>query len=215
MIEATSVVQPLRLGLHAPRLAFAPRGSGRPVMDLPGWRTSEASMAPLRAYLRGLGHHAVSWGLGTNRGQVRVDVDRVIARLERVAGDSGDTVALVGWSLGGTIAREVARARPDLVRRVITMGSPIVGLPNYTLFSGTDGGLDHDDVHAQQARYEATTPIMVPLTTIFTRRDRIVAWPACIDHHSAEVEHVEVTSPHLGLGLDPDVWRVVADRLAR
>lgn len=213
-LELGVVREPLRLSLAAPRLLGVPRGSGRPVMDLPGWRTSEHSLLPLRTFLRAKGHHAVHWDMGTNSGDVERFVPEVAARVERLAIDTGDTPALVGWSLGGVIAREVARMRPELVRRVITFGSPLIGTGAYTFTAGNVPAERRDRWVAAYHRHEEANPIRVPVTTIFTRRDRVVAWPACIDHHSPDVEHVEVTSTHVGLGFDPDVWRIVAERLA-
>ena len=212
-LEAGVVREPLRLGLAGPRLLRVPRGTGRPVLDLPGWRTSEHSLVPLRTFLRTWGHRAESWGMGTNTGDVEGFVPKVVGRVEAMAERTGDTPALVGWSLGGVIAREVARLRPDLVRRVITFGSPLIGTGAYTFTAGQVPQERRDRWVDAYHRHEQANPIQVPVTTIFTRRDRVVAWPACIDHHSPDVEHVEVTSTHVGLGLDPDVWRVVADRL--
>lgn len=93
----------------------------------------------------------------------------------------------VGDSLGGLMARELAREHPDAVRRLITQLTETL---------------------------DRTRPITVPVTTIYTRRDGVVTWQACPDHASCDVEHVEVGSAHLGLGVDPDVWSLVATRLA-
>ncbi|MDO9380579.1 MAG: hypothetical protein Q7T56_17175 [Nocardioidaceae bacterium] len=181
----------------APRLALAPRGDGGVVVDVPGWRAPEASGAPIRAYLRHLGHDARSWGLGTNHGSVGSDVDALVLTVTRLAGESGRPVALVGWSLGGVIAREVARLVPEHVRVVVTYGSPVLGGP--TIAPHLAGRNDRD---------------RVPTTAILSRRDGIVDWRACVDRRSPVVDHVEVGSTHLGMVLDPDVWAVVAERLA-
>ena len=159
------------------------------MVDIPGWRAPELSGAPLRHYLRHLGYDARGWGFGTNTGDPRRDVERLAGRVLELVEDRGSPASLVGWSLGGVIAREVARRHPDAVRRVITYGTPVTG------------GAAH-------------TPIGVPLTVVFSRRDGIVSWQACLDHTSPFVEHVEVSSTHIGMGVDPDVWAVVADRLA-
>lgn len=125
----------------------------------------------------------------------------------------GDRVALVGWSLGGIIAREVARDRPDLVSAVITYGSPLRG-PRYTVASRMYQPHEHEIVD-QYIEERSQNPIVVPVSAIFSRRDGIVDWATCIDHTTPEVENIEVSSTHLGMGLDPDVWSVVADRLGR
>jgi pimeloyl-ACP methyl ester carboxylesterase len=199
--SARAVLSELGAGLAAariagalPRLLAAPRGDGHTVVDIPGWKAPEVSGAPLRAYLRTLGYDAHGWGFGTNTGDPRRDVGRLSRRVLELADEGGSPVSLVGWSLGGVIAREVARRHPDAVRRVITYGTPVVG---------------------HLGRLDAGSPIRVPLTVVFTRRDGIVAWQACLDRFSPHVEHVEVSSTHIGMGVDPDVWALVADRLAR
>jgi pimeloyl-ACP methyl ester carboxylesterase len=168
----------------------------------------------MRAYLRALGYDARGWGFGTNTGDPRRDVERLTSRVQELADDRGSRVSLVGWSLGGVIAREVARRNPDVVRRVITYGTPIVGGPRFTAVARAYDPRASDAARVVAERLDAETPIRVPLTVVFTRRDGIVSWEACIDRSSPDVEHVEVYSTHLGMGIDPDVWRLVADRLA-
>ena len=111
------------------------------------------------------------------------------------------------------IAREVARRHPDAVRRVITYGTPVVGGPRFTAVARAYG--PEVGGHAEPSPSGSTpqSPIQVPLTVVFTRRDGIVSWEACIDRFSPYVEHVEVSSTHLGMGVDPDVWGIVAGRL--
>ena len=123
-------------------------------------------------------------------------------------------VSLVGWSLGGVVAREVAREHPDAVRRLITYGTPVIGGPTFTVGADAYGADECARITQLTETLDRTRPITVPVTTIYTRRDGIVTWQACLDHASRDVEHVEVGSTHLGLGVDPDVWSVVATRLA-
>ncbi len=202
-----------RLVAAAPRLALAPRGDGRIVLDLPGYGASDRAGTLLRAYLRQLGYDARGWGLGSNRGRVAQDARRLAEVVVALARSQGRPVSLIGWSLGGVVAREIARTHPDQVDRVITFGSPVIGGPAHTSLAGRLGGADDPRV-AQQRRWDAAQPITTPVTAIFSRADGVVAWRACIDHVNPAVEHVEVRSPHLGLGLDPDVWLLVAQRLA-
>jgi pimeloyl-ACP methyl ester carboxylesterase len=212
--EARAAVQLPRLLAAAPRLRRAPRGDGGVVLDVPGWLAGEPTGAPIRAYLASLGHDARAWGLGTNRGRPERDAKLLAARVRAAAEESGRPVALVGWSLGGLIAREVARQHPDVVRHVVTYGTPVVGGPTHTIGARTYGPDASQRITRLAQRLDARQPIGVPITAMFSRRDGIVSWRACIDTTSQDVEHVEVRSTHLGMGVDPDVWAVTADRLA-
>lgn len=204
----------MRLLMAGPRLARAPRGDGRVVVDVPGYAAPEASMAPIRMYLRAKGHDARSWGLGTNEGRTGRDRTRLVERIEPLVAASGRPVNLVAWSLGGVIAREAARLRPDLVHRIVTYGSPIIGGPSHTTAARRVGEDECRRLALAQEQRERAQPLRVPVTAIFTRRDGIVNWQACLDHHTEDVTHVEVSSTHIGMGVDPHVWLTVADALA-
>ena len=214
-LEATSPLQAARLLGATRRLQGAPRGDGHVVIDIPGWRAPELSGLPVRRYLSWLGYDARGWGLGTNLGDPARDAQRLTKRVVELAAETGRPVSLVGWSLGGVIAREVARRRPDAVRRVITYGTPVVGGPTYTAVAGAYSHEIRHDASRVTARLDARQPIRRPITVIYSRRDGIVSWRACLDRVSPDVEHVEVRSTHIGMGIDPDVWEVVATRLAR
>lgn len=206
--------EPALLALHSVRLARQPRGDGRRVVTLPGFGASDASTAPLRAYLSRLGYRPEGWGLGRNGGDVEAFVRSMIVRIERTEPER--PVPLIGWSLGGVIAREIARERPDLVEQVITFGSPVVGGPKYTRVGATYAarGADLDEIEAMVAERNRT-PIRVPVTAIYTRTDGVVAWRACIDTVNPGTEHVEVRSTHLGMGIHHEVYVTIAQRLAR
>jgi hypothetical protein len=213
--EVTSPLEAARLLGARRRLAALPRGDGHVVIDIPGWRAPEVSGLPLRRFLAHLGYDARGWGLGTNLGDPARDAARLTQTVTVLAAELGHSVSLVGWSLGGVIAREVARRRPDLVRRVITYGTPVVGGPTYTVVAGAYTHEVRQDASRVTARLDAERPIRVPITVIYSRRDGIVSWRACLDRTSPRVEHVEVRSTHVGMGVDPDVWGVVAERLHR
>ncbi|WP_457206494.1 alpha/beta fold hydrolase [Nocardioides sp. P5_C9_2] len=211
--ELGAALDAVRLVGALPRLATAPRGDGHLVVDIPGWRAPEVTGAPLRAYLRALGYDARGWGFGTNTGDPRRDVDRLAGRVLELVDRAGSPASLVGWSLGGVIAREVARRHPEAVRRVVTYGTPVIGGPIHTTVARAPGS--GSGAGRVTRRLDAVAPIRVPLTVLFSTRDGIVSWKACIDRSTPGVEHVEVSSTHLGMGVDPDVWMIVADRLAR
>ena len=198
-----------------PLLRRAPRGDGHPVLVLPGLIASDTSTQPLRAYLADRGYEVHGWGLGRNLGLRPGIESKMKARLRQIHRDSGRKVSLVGWSLGGVFAREIASAVPDAVRNVITLGSPIRGNPRstnawrvYELASGQS----IDDPKLRRPR-DAAPP--VPTTSIYSRSDGVVAWKACVGDAYANSENIEVASSHLGLVWHPEVFRIVADRLAQ
>lgn len=204
--------EPWRMMAKLPSVARQPRGQGRPVMVIPGYTANDASTIPLRGYLGRLGYECRGWGLGTNDG----DLPRLLPlATERVAAwclDREQPISLVGWSLGGVVAREIARVRPDIVARVITFGTPLWG-PRHTTTSMARRIDDFPEIEERVlARYR--TPILRPVTAIYSRGDGVVHWKACIDPDPNTV-NVEVTSSHIGLGIDPDVWCIVASTLAQ
>lgn len=212
--EVRGAFEPARLLLSAPLFATLPRGRGATVVVLPGYGASESSTAVLQAFLRLLGYQSFSWGLGRNTGHVAKLMPRVLARIEEVAPEPDAEIHLIGWSLGGYIAREAARERPERIQSVITLGSPVVGGPKYTTVAARyrRQGLDLDELERLvDARYEK--PLAVPVTAVFSKADGIVAWEACIDRRSPGIEHVEVRATHIGLGFSPEVYGIIADRL--
>ena len=207
---------PLQLGrLISSRKSLnrAPRGNGEPVILIPGWRSPEASMTPMRRYLVSRGYEARHWGRGINMGDVRQDRDAMLEDVEKLARAKGP-VSLVGWSLGGVISRELAREIPDSVSRVITYGTPVIGGPSYTAAAASYSPELSAKAAEEQAQLNRENPIQVPLTILFSKRDEVVHWPACIDRSSPKAVHVEIGSTHVGMGIDPDVWSLAAQALA-
>lgn len=185
--ESRAVLEPFRLAAKSPHLVRRAQRSAS-VIVLPGLGGSDTSTLPLRWYLQSIGHNVQGWELGVHGTRFADTLARFTARLQAAACAADREFALVGWSLGGVIAREVARNRPDLVEQVVTLGSPI--------------GVTR-----------SRRPLRVPITTIFSRNDSVVDWTDAVDRHSPTVTNAEVNSSHLGLGIDPDVWRIVADAL--
>jgi pimeloyl-ACP methyl ester carboxylesterase len=197
-----------------PLLQRAPRGDGHPVLVLPGLAASDVSTRPLRTYLKAQGYASHGWKQGPNRGP-RAGVEAGIdARLVELAQRYNRKVSLIGWSLGGVLAREAARRSSQLVRQVITLGSPFANEPKasnawrlYEVLSGrrVDDGPDREAMKL---------PPPVPSTAIYTRSDGIVAWQGCREQESATTENIEVEGSHSGLGYNPAVLYAIADRLA-
>ena len=213
--EARGLLEVPRLLLRVATLARQPRGRGEPVLVLPGYGAGDFSTAVLQGYLRFLGYRVRGLGRGENSRDVSERLARVLKRLVRFAHKARQEVRLIGWSLGGYLAREAARERPDLVQQVITLGTPVVGGPKYTVVAHRfrQRGIDMDAMEAQvesRNRISLTTQV----TAIYSRVDAVVAWEACIDRHGLNVEHIEVGTTHFGLGFSPEVYRIIAQRLA-
>lgn len=198
----------------APWWGLAPRGDGHPVLVLPGLTQSDLSTQPLRRFLRARGFGAVGWGLGSNTGRSGL-VDALVEKLHAMRERHGRKVSLVGWSMGGLFARDLARLAPEAVRQVITLGSPFAGPAKasnaWRLYEALSG--DHADDAAFRARFGG--PPTVPTTSIYSRRDGIVAWQCCIGSPGSRVENIAVRSTHCGMGYHPAVLYAVADRLAQ
>jgi len=183
-----------------PLLRWAPRGEPHPVLVLPGLLASDLSTRVLRAWLGRLDYPVVGWELGRNRGPSQEVVSELPRLVDRLAREHGTTVSIVGWSLGGIYARRLARKAPRQVRQVISLGSPIAftGGPRFAAGRGS------------QAR-----PLPVPSTAVYSKWDGVVDWRACRQQRGPRSENVAVHASHLGMGHDPAVLWVVADRLAQ
>ncbi len=192
-------------------LPRTPSASPRSVLLLPGFGATERSMGIIRRHLRRVGHRAHHWGLGRNTGDVPGLLRELDGRTAILARSAGEPIVAVGWSLGGYLAREAAREWPDRFAKVITLGSPVIGGPKYTAAASwyRGRGFDVDAIEQVVAsRYER--PLTVPVVAIYSKRDGVVAWQACIDRWSPNVKHVEVSETHVGLGLSPRTLAVVA-----
>lgn len=216
MLEGRAAMEAGGLMLALPVLRLqAPRGAGEPVMVVPGFMADDNSTVVLRGFLRSIGYRTHRWKQGTNRGRMLDLLAPTIQRLETIVADAERKAMLVGWSRGGIIAREVARDRPDLVDRVITIGSPVKGGMNVSSIARwvrQETGL-HPEQVSNLLRERQRVPIEVPVRAIYSRSDGIVAWKACIDDVSADVEHFEVRGSHTGMGANAEVFRLVAKLL--
>jgi pimeloyl-ACP methyl ester carboxylesterase len=200
-----------------PLLSLAPRGDGHPVLVLPGLIASDVSTRPLRAFLRSKGYAVRGWQQGRNLGLRPGVQDGMLELLEEMNEVHRRKVSLVGWSLGGLYARQLAKMMPQRVRSVITLGSPFAGSPRstnawrvYEMASGRRA--DEED-----ARFGGSLSVAppVPTTAIFSRSDGICAWQGCVEKTSAQSESIEVESSHCGMGHHPAAVYAVAERLAQ
>ena len=208
----------LEMGAFAgsfPWLQFTPRGDGHPVLVLPGFMAGERSTRPLRLFLASRGHRAEPWRLGRNLGPTPEIVAGLDRRLRTLVARHRSRVSLVGWSLGGIYARHLAAEHPDLVRHVITLGSPVRLTDGST--SNADAMFSYLAPHHQDGHpgVDGGAPLPIPATSIYTRTDAIVPWQACLVDPGPEAENIEVVGSHLGLGFNPAAVFVTSDRLAQ
>ena len=203
------------LPLAAPWLARAGRGDGHAVLVLPGLLASDFSTAPLRRFLCWLGYDVHGWELGRNQGPTEAVRDGLPLALAILAARAGGPVSLVGWSLGGIYARELAREHSHLVRHVITLGSPFAVTDlRRSRADGTYYRRSHLHAAGLPTREQVARPIGVPSTAVYSRHDGIVCWQNCVEPETALHQNVAVRCSHLGFGVDPATLWLIADRLA-
>ena len=214
--EARLPVELASLLLAGPAEPELPQGDGHPVVVIPGFYATGTTVSPLVKRLRRLGYAAQDWGLGRNTG-IRAGLRESLAAM-LVQRARSQPASLIGWSLGGVFARELAKAQPQRVRQVITMGSPFTGHPASnnlnTLFKlgpGKDGARDID---GDQVRQRAEPP-PVPCASIYSKSDGIVAWQCSIEPDTPLTRNIEVSSSHFGLPFNRKVLEVIAQLLAQ
>src|SRR6476661_9552638 len=161
--------------LLSPLLLRAPKGEGHPVLALPGFLASDLSMAPMRRYLKELGYDTHAWNMGRNLGGVASKRSALRDLVQGIYEQTGRKVSLVGWSLGGVYARDLALQMPDMVRDVITLGSPFandIRATNATrLYEMMSGERVEDFAELREA---IAGDLPVPATSIYSRADGIV-----------------------------------------
>jgi pimeloyl-ACP methyl ester carboxylesterase len=207
----------------------APRRDGRPVLLIPGYMAGDGSLAPLAARLRAAGHAPQHAAIAANMDCATRTTERLVERLKTITDAYGERAVIVGHSLGGVLGRLLASRRPDLVRDVVCLGSPLVSLNAvhplvwaHVRIVGALGGLGvpgllsrsclSGECCAESRRLaQAPLPAGVGFMSIYSRSDGIVHWRACLD---PEAEQVEVGSSHVGMGMNPAVHRLLMERLA-
>jgi pimeloyl-ACP methyl ester carboxylesterase len=216
---ALEMRMPWELGASIAALPFLyslPRGDGHTVLVLPGLVASDVSTAPLRRFLKDRGYDARRWDLGRNLGPGNGVLEALVKRVRDLRAESGRKISIIGWSLGGIYAREIAKLTAGDVRCVITLGTPFAGPVKatnawqiYELASG-------EKAEHRTGQFDLKTPPPVPTTSIYSRTDGVVAWQCSVQAPGkGETENIEVEASHVGLGVNPSVLYAVADRLSQ
>ena len=199
-----------------PELHNFPMGDQRYIVLVPGFLTDQWSMRPLRQFLRRLNYVALDWDLGLNMGHVDDDIVRFGRQVGELAMVTGEPVTLIGWSLGGTISREIARFFPECVKEVITLGTPVTGGPKYTSVGARIAKVRNIDLDVleQEILQRNQVGFEQPVSVIYSKQDGVVSWKASIDVYNSQAKHFEVNCSHLGLGVHIDCWKAIASILA-
>lgn len=189
-----------------------PQGDKHPILVIPGFMGDDQATLLLRKYLNRLGYTPIPWGLGWNFGKIQ-KINLLQKKIEQLHKEHQREVTLIGWSLGGVYARQLAKANPQLIRQVISLGSPFAGMnqPNnaawlYKLINGQRTIADAD----QKWLVDIPSPPPVRTTALFSKKDGIVPWQACIDLPSSELhQNIEIDGSHNGMPHNVQTWKVI------
>ncbi len=209
---------PWELGIALAAYPFmrkSPAGDGHPVLVFPGLAAGDVTTVVIRRFLSDLGYSTHAWEQGLNFGPRPGVLETCVEKIRQLRKETGRRVSLVGWSLGGVYARELAKMMPDDVRLVISLGTPFTGSPKATnawrVYQLVSGEKEIDEVRFASLR---ETP-GVPTTSIFSRTDGVVAWQCSLEQETDLSENIEVHASHVGMGLNPTALYAIADRLSQ
>jgi len=198
-----------------PWLRRLPKGDGHPIVVFPGLGAADFTTAPLRRFLESQGYVTYPWQQGFNLGPRHGVLDGCLDKVRSVHERHREPVSLIGWSLGGVYAREVAKDLTDLTRCVITLGTPFTGNPRasnaWRFYEFVSGHSTQDPEIIEQVRHAPP----VPTTSIYSKTDGIVAWQCSVNEEGPLAENIGLHASHVGMGMNPVVLYAVADRLAQ
>jgi pimeloyl-ACP methyl ester carboxylesterase len=213
MLEARAPWEYAAMVAAAPWLNRLPTGDGHPVIVYPGLGAADFTTLPLRNFLRQRGYTPYAWKQGFNFGPKHGVLESCREQLQQVAARHREKASLIGWSLGGVYARELAKEQPEHARCVITLGTPFNGHPRATnawrFYEMVSGQSTHDPALIEQIR--GTPPC--PTTSIYSKTDGVVAWQCSLNPEGAMAENIEVHASHIGMGMNPLALYAIADRL--
>ncbi len=216
LLEGRAPWEYAALVASSPWLARLPKGDGHPVIVYPGLGASDFTTAPLRNFLRDRGYTPYPWKQGFNFGPRGGVLDTCRAQLHQVATRHRERVSLIGWSLGGVYARELAKEQPQHARCVITLGTPFTGHPRATNAWRFYEFVSGQSVHDEKLIAQIKQPPACPTTSIYSKTDGIVAWQCSLnDPAHPHTENIEVHASHIGMGMNPLALYAMADRLAQ
>jgi pimeloyl-ACP methyl ester carboxylesterase len=205
-----------------PALSLLSQGDRHPLLLIPGFLAGDQSLGILKRYLSCLGYDAQTWGYGQNTGRPEHLFDHLPEKLQQLADESGEPVSLIGQSLGGVYARELAREHPEVTRQVITLGSPFGANTGGTTIQALQelfrqsSGMSVEDMADLMAERDSHISPDVPVTAIYSKGDGVVHWEVCReadeDHHT---QNIEVPGSHCGMGFNSLIYFIIANRLSQ
>jgi len=197
---------------EVPSGASLPPGRDAPVLVIPAFLTGDSFTQPIRTFLDDCGFRSHGWQLGVNWGPTRGILRDLAARLAQIhRAHGGVPVNLIGISLGGLLARDLAHQSPGLIRHLVTIAAP-VRLPTATPLEPLFHALTPFYSPAMDLE-RVSTPLPVPWTAIYSKRDGIIAWESCVCA-DANGECIAVDAPHLAMARHPETLKTVVNRLA-
>ncbi|HFB55341.1 MAG TPA: alpha/beta hydrolase [Hellea balneolensis] len=221
MAEGRSVFEMGAYFATKPLFRHLKKGDGHPVLVLPGLAASDFSTVILRRFLKKRGYQPYGWKQGRNLGLRDRVLENMLAKVDEIFDIHGEKLSLVGWSLGGIFARELAKLRPEKIRFVISLGSPHSGNPK-----ASHATRFYEYVSGHSVKNPPLTTVLseappVPTTSIYSKTDGVVAWQNCHQRKPVtadtmvHTENIRVEGSHCGLGVNPSVLYILADRLAQ
>jgi predicted esterase YcpF (UPF0227 family) len=200
------------------KLKHTAKGDGRIIVLVPGYGAGKWSMRPLKKFLKSINYQVFDWGHGRNRGYIKDETALLADTIKFISKKhNNQTITVIGWSLGGVLSREVARLYPQIISEVITMGTPLVGGPKYTVAANKYAkSMDIDlDIYEAEIHEVNSLGIKQPVTVIYSKSDGVVGWRASLDSYNEQARNIEVNGSHLGLGVNVEVWKIIAETLSK
>ena len=211
----------IEYGLSIPYKLWASRkttGDGHPVLVLPGFMATDRSTAPLRRHIDSIGYQTYGWDIGRNFGKEEY-INKLSEKIKHIQALHDEQVSLIGWSLGGVFARQLAKETPHLIRQVITLGSPfrnVMESNNASWIHQILRGGKNVSAADEELLADLPIPAPVPTTAIYTKEDGVVPWQYCLEAVETELhQNIQVRGSHIGLGFNAAVLQIITERLTQ
>lgn len=194
-------------------------GNGQPVFVIPGFLNTDSITYLLRNYLDRSGYKTFGWDLGLNTGSMK-NLKILSENIQKIHREEGQKITLIGFSLGGVYARELAKMHPEMISGLFTLGSPFRGLDAPNNASWLLHVLEFVGVKKKSSKDQSdffrkvVIPAPVPTVAMYTKTDGVVSWEGCIEDPEDELhENVEMTGSHFGMTMNEEVFKLIGNRI--